>query len=456
MKRMLFTLVALAIFAGCQQQQQQERVKSEPQSAPTVKATTPASGKTIFSEPLKAIKVERPSEALPYWRDAAGGSKPALLIFSQHPFLQPLGEGQTETIRKLIATGDAVDFAQRGSFYRPAPALVPTQALSAALAGGLFSEIVWVFPTRSAPEDLSLETMRTQLLEAQFLSPEESQALQLEDGIFSTTLRDIPFRIVHPMAIPELAAPAALHIDLSYFKGLYKNEIKTPLYPTLRQQVETLRGLKWQVQAVTLSYSTEEAEISLETRFLINRLADLLGNPTLLEKDMPQSWALHSEALYAINFFLEDKVTELYQRAVDSDPNDPAVLHGLAQRRLRDNKLEPVLALIERAAKQDNGYAAEYLNLAAKAGKANDLATAEQLLAKGAVHFPLNPFISIERADLLIKMGKTAEARSLIRELQKLPWSASAHPQIPGMLAAMLVAEPPDSQIAAPSPGDGQ
>jgi len=435
MKKLFFLILVLIALAGCQKHEE---------SAPpvqTTETTAPAPEKVLLGEPIEAKEVELPSEAIPYWRNAAGGSRPALVLFAIHPFLQPLNEAQRDAVMKLVATGTPDDFAKRGTFFRVDPALISTQALSAALAGNLFSEIIWVFPSTTPLEEFSQETFRNQMVEAGFMTPEESAGMTYQDGIFSGTLRGTSFKAVHPLALSAVSGPAILHIDLGYFKGQYKSEIKTPLYPLLLETAKTLRGLNLKVRGVTLSYSTEEGEFSLETRFLINRLAELLAAPSMLDKPLPENWNLHSEALYTINFFMEDKVTELYTKAVHLAPGDPAVLYGLALRRLRDKDLKGALELIERAAKEDEGYALEYFNLADRAANAGDFANASMLLDRGRSHSPHNPFIDFQRAGVLIQQGQTDAARQILLGLKKLPWSPDVHAgtlqRIDDMLAAV-------------------
>ena len=454
MIKLLYGLVFFCLLAGCQNQQSEQTAKDAAPSPDTAKLETttaktpsqpPAPPKTLFNEPIQPVKVELPSQALPYWRDAAGGSRPALVLMSIHPFLQPLGDSQRADVSELVTSGSSEDFLNRGNLYRINPTMTNSQTLSAALDSNLFSRIIWVFPSRTTPAELKLETFRQQMLEAGFINESEGEALQLNDGIFSGTVRGTPFLAIHPQALTTIEGPVIVHLDLGYFKGLYNNEVRTPLYPTLQQTVAFLQPLKWMARSVTLSYSTEEREMSLETRFLINRFAELLEHPEMIDQDLPAAWDLHSEALYTINFFLETKVTELYNRAVQAAPEDSAVLYGLALRVLRDGNLNEALKLIERAAASDNGYALEYFNLSERAYESGDYATALKLIEKGRPHFPRNPFIDIQRAQILLDLGRLDEAHGLLRELKKRPWSAQAHPQIMQHLDNLLAWQPEEN-----------
>lgn len=407
---LLFTLICLAILL------------------PGVCAASNQAGeaplKKLFVDRIQPQLVELPGEAIPYWRDGSKGSKPALLLFSGDPFLSKLTDEERQDVAQLVAKGRADDFVSRGSLLRANPAFSSNKAVSAALDNGLFSKINWVFPSTTAPEQLDLEAFRRQLVGSGVLTEAESHELTLDNGVFSGNLRGIPFKAIHAKALQPTGEPVIMHLDLSYFKGLYKSEIKTPLYPLLLQTAKHLKSLNIEVAGTTLSYSTAEGELPLETRFLVNRFAALLENPELLNTTRPPSWELHSEALYTINFFLESKVDQLYEQAIQASPTDPAVLYGLAMRRMRNKDLNTVIALIDRAVQQDSGYALEYLNLAEKATAGQDLENAVMLLKKGRHAFPQNPFIMIQLASIYQTMHRTEDARKLLKKLKQLPWSA--------------------------------
>jgi len=456
MIKLLYGLMFFFLLFGCQNQQNEQNAPDAEQPSDTAKLETPAPQKalqppaeleTLFNEPIQPVKVELPGQSLPYWRDAAGGSHPALVLMSIHPLLQPLDDSQRTDISELVSNGSAEDFLNRGSLNRVNPAMLSTQTLSAAIESGLFSRIIWVFPSSTQPAELKLETFRQQMTEAGFLSESEGEALQLKDGVFSGTVRGIPLLAIHPEALSAIEEPVIVHLDLGYFKGLYKNEIKTPLYPTLQQTAAFLQALNWKTRCVTLSYSTEEREMSLETRFLINRFAEILEHPEMIDQELPAAWNLHSEALYTINFFLETKVNELYNRAVQAAPDDSAVLYGLALRVLRDGNLNEALKLIERTVASDSGYALEYFNLSERAHEAGDYATALKLLVKGREYFPRNPFIDIQRAKILLDLGRIDEAHALLNQLKELPWSKQAHPQITQYLDELLDLQPEKSNV---------
>ncbi len=96
----MFVLIATLFLASCKDSAPPAEQKTES----TISGVAVSSGTTapadvlqasdvvIFSEPIDPVVLELPSTALPYWRDISAGSKPALVLFSIHPLLQPIDE----------------------------------------------------------------------------------------------------------------------------------------------------------------------------------------------------------------------------------------------------------------------------------------------------------------------------------------------------------------------------
>jgi tetratricopeptide (TPR) repeat protein len=450
-------LLALSLW-GCQEEPQQQTaspglLKGPVQTAQGAKsAAKPSFGRqtgqtALFDAPIEPVVVELPPEALPYWRDAAAGSKPALVLFSIHPLLDQIEDSLKPQVARLLEKGSQNELQRHGSIYRAEPLILPTQALSAAVEAGLFSEIIWVFPSTASPDQMQFDLFRKQVTEAGFLTDEEGETLHLDGGVYSGTVRGVPFRAAHPAVLPDIDKPMILHVDLGYFKGLYQGEVKTRIYDLLLNTALALNETGWQPILTTLSYSTFEGTFSLDVRFLITNFADMLRDPALLDGTMPQSWALRSEALYAVNFFLEDKVQEYYEQAARDYPDDAATQFDLYKHLFfEQRKIDEALAVLDKAVSLDRGYAAAYLELAQIANDDGNLAAALELLSNAAPLVPENPMVNLYRAQFLIESSRKEEAIPLIKNLQQLTWSTYYHTDIPALLEQML-----NDEISAPA-----
>ncbi len=408
-----------------------------------------------LQKPLEPVAVELPTAALPVWRQHRQ-ENPALVMLTFDPFLKPIPAPLSERARDLVGTGTLKDITRHGSYWRADPVILPAQTLSAALEAGLFSRIDWIFPSKVPPEQLEVARFREQMIEAEFLTPAEAEAVTLTDGIYTGTVRGIPFRAVHHQRFTELPESSILHIDLSYFRGLYDNEIKTPLYDLLHQTAGRLLKMKEQPLGVTLSYSTIEGAISLDTRFLLHDLAATLRDPQMLDKAMPKVWGNRAQALYAADMFTESKKLELYRESARLAPEDPTAVYDLFQAHFLAKELEPALQALDRTVALDPGYGAAYLDLAQMALEDGQAEIALDLQEKAAAVFPLNPFIDLQRADLLLQLERRDEARALIAPLQELDWSVVYHEGVPATLTAMAEAASAERAMDEKAAGKAQ
>ena len=457
----LIFVLAMVTLIGCQEDTPQQPA-SKPVSKPEPTQAQPAVTQTIetveiFSEPIEPVVLELPSEALPYWREVAKENKPALVLFSIHPLLQPVDEALQDDVTKLMNSGSIEDFKLHGSLYRAEPLVLPTQTLSAAIDAKLFSEIIWVFPSTAPPAEMQLPLFQKQVTEAGFMTEEEGNNLNLSGGIYTGTVRGVPFRGVHPGVLPTIDKPMILHVDLGFFKGLYQGEVKTRIYDLLLNTALAMNETGWAPELITLSYSTMEGTFSLDVRFLITNFAEMLRDPTLLDGTMPESWALRSEALYSVNFFLEGKVQEYYEQAATKFPEDAAAQYDLYKHMFfEQRKIDEALVVLDKAVSVDHGYAAAYLELAQIADKDGNMAAALELLDSAAPVVPENPMVDLYRAQFMIRSGQGENALPLIKKLKAMPWSTHYYAETPKLLEEMAKAALEEPQKAEPESGTEQ
>lgn len=402
--------------------------------------------KIPFRDQIVPSVYELPSGALATWRQYSD-RKPALILFSNHPFLAPLREGEETSTREFVQSAPTVELVRRGKMLVADPVLTSPQTLSAAIEADLLAELIFVQPLKAGIDKLSLAEFQQNAFNAGFITAEEAHALTLTDGVISGRVRGLPFRCVHPEALPAIKDPVLVHIDLGYFENLYVNAIKTPAYPLLYQLIAAIRSANWPTLAFTLSYSNQETEYSLESRFMISTLADTLYHPALLDGGIPASWQLRANAQYAADMFAETQSQDLLVEATESSPDDPAAFYDLSLALFRQKISDAAFTALDRAVALDPGYALAYVELYETGMKLGEWEKSLKLLKKAASALPENPFIRISQADLLIKQGRGSAVLPLLHELKKLPWSSLYHPGIPNLLDEMIeVATLPDAK----------
>lgn len=423
-------LLAISLLA-CKGKPEESGQNNQPAETP---ATT--SLKSPFKDSIKPARYELPSGALATWRDYAR-YRPTLVLYSTHPLLTPIPENRKKIATTLLSQGSAEEIVSRTRLLTFNPAILPPEAVSAAINNRFFSELIIILPTQKKPEELNLDDLRKRMLAAGFLTETEVAALIHNDGVVSGTVRGLPLRIVHPERLPKITTPIILHVDLGYFKDMYVNEVKTPAYDLLHQFATAVRDAGYPALATTLSFSNEEVEFSLESRFIIRDLAALLLNPELLNGNTPASWTYRSKALYATTMFAESEAREFTVQAAQANPDDAAAHYALAIDLFEQKRNEEAFATLDRAVALDSGYALEYLSLAEQGFTTGKTDAALILLDKAAKTLPGHVFIRIHLAKQLIEAGRVKEARPIIAELRKLDWSPEIYPNLPNVLKQM-------------------
>ncbi len=417
-------------------------------------AVPPPGTRRLFQEPVEPQLYELPSEALITWREFRS-SKPVLVIMADQPCLWAPPAPMQEEARRLILEGSEEELRRRADYNHPDPVVLGPQAVRAALSAGLFSGVIWILPTDQTVEEFRASDLTKKLLDSKILSAEDARNVSWENGVAALTMEGVPVRITHPAIFSEyrVSGPVVFHLDLSYLKSIYRNEIHKSIYTILYNTAKLLRTSDLDVLAVTLSYSNSDNYVGLPGRFALPTLAQLLRTPQLLDEEMPSGWKVRAEALYMQNMFMESRVTELYQKALDEAPQDPAALYDLAQRRFFKGGFAEGLKLLDKAVTIDPGYCGAYAELAQKAKESGASRDALMLIEKAHACDPANPFLDIQRAGMLQQAGKKAEALDLLQTLEKLPWSKVYHGQVPALLEGMK--ENPEPASYGGHPGAG-
>lgn len=394
-----------------------------------------AEGTSAFlTAPQKAELVEHPAAALPLWRQFRD-LRPTLVMLVNDPLLEPLPTPLRGEINELLNKGTAAQLLERSRPESPNPLLKPTMAVSAALEAGLFSRVVWILPTPTEDEALSLKAFRKQLLRLGAVTEKESATLALRDGGFSGTIRGVPWEAIPVSSFAGVKGPVVLHLDLDFLRPLYRGEIKTPLYALLQEVLLSLRSAELQTLAASISLSQLTGTVPLSTRFLGGDLAAILRNPNLLNGELPLNWRRRQDALYLENFIEKDRVHDLYQAMTEDDPQDASAHFGLYHSFRERTEGGKALDSLRRAVELDPVYGLEYLELTQLARQKERPEEVLRMFDLAAGCFPENPFILLEKARFLISQGEGGKAVKLLNQLERLPWSAVYYPTLPQVIA---------------------
>lgn len=412
----------------------------------------------LLHEPIRVARVELPTDALITWREYRE-DKPTLVLLSNDPFLQPLSLALHEASMALINAGGTAEFKEKASSNHPDPVLLPSMALSAALEAGFFSRVVWVLPLNEKSGNFSLPDAIAKLNKIGAISAAEAQTFREVNGEFSGLIAGIPFQVVTPSHLPRLDGPTLIHIDLSYFDPLYKNEISTPLFSVIVSNLEALKKQQWKATAVTLSLSNVNAGISLDVRFLGAIVERLFHTPEALGNAPLPNWQRKFDILYLNNFFQPEKILDIALEMEKSAPHIADVQFTLYQAYQANKKREEALEHLAKTVQLDSVYALEYINLAATARENGRPAEAVKMLELASQASSDNPFLRLDLAEALFQAGRKEEALRIVEQALKLPWSAVFYPEMRKTLEDYRLdlsnRPPPSRDMHAPQSGDG-
>ncbi len=387
----------------------------------------------LLNEPTPVYRFETTAEALSVWRRAP--VRPTLLLLSNNPHLTPIPEELRNKTAILINNANLETLAMATSDRNPAPLILPGMAIDAALRSDWFSELAWALPIRDPAVDLSMEKFNKQLSESQLANEEEIASMQMEERVIHGSLRNTAFTSAALPLLQNLSQPVIIHIDLSYFQPLYKNEIATPLLDIIFNTLSTLRKMHLKTLAVTFSYGHLDSQIGLDVRFLGDIVSALIEDPTLMDQPIPLNWQRQRDSLYLANFFQKEKVQELFE-AQEKDAADVAWVKFNLYRSAAENKQgTKALAYLAEAVSLDSMYATEYSELSNLAYEKQRPDESLRMLSLASDVFPNDPYLKLRMAQLANELGQKEMALELINKIRNLAWSEIYYPQMPQYLA---------------------
>jgi hypothetical protein len=303
-------------------------------------------------------------------------------------------------------------------------------AIDAALRDKWLKELAWALPLRDPSQELSLEKFTEQLLQSRIADEQEAATLGITERVIHGTLRDTAFSAAALPLLQELTGPVIVHIDLSYFQPIYKNEIATPLLDIVFNTLTTLKKMHLQTLAVTFSYCHLDSQIALDVRFLGDIIAYLIEDPARLDQPIPANFQRQREALYLGNFFQKDKIRELFEAQEQDAPDKAWIKFNLYRSAAEHKEGTKALEYLAEAVTIDPMFALEYLELSRIAYDKQRPDEALRMLKLAAEQFHTNPFIKLQIAQLANELGEKDKALEMLNKIRNLEWSEIYYPDM--------------------------
>lgn len=403
-------------------------------------------------EPTPVYRFETTAEALSVWRRAAS-ERPTLLLLSNNPHLTPVPEELRKETTLLINNANTENLAAATTDRNPAPLILPGMAIDAALRNGWLEELVWALPLRDPAQEVSLEKFTNQLSQSGLADDGEISSIALTERTFYGSLRNTAFSAAALPRLQGLRQPVIVHIDLSYFLPLYKNEVSTPLLDIVFNTLTILKKMHLQTLAFTFSHGHLDSQIALDVRFLGDVITYLVEDPVRLDQPIPANWQRQRDALYLGNFFKEEKVRELYEAQEQDAPGEAWIKFNLYRSAAGFKEGIKAFNYLAEAVTLDHIYALEYLELSKRAYDLGRPDEAFRMLTLASEAFHDDPFIKLQMTQMAYDIGEKESALHLLSQLRNLQWSEFYYPQMPQHLTE-LTAYVQDSGSNAPFVAD--
>lgn len=399
-----------------------------------------ANAKILMQQPVTFQAFETAAQALPTWRQFAE-DKPAILLLSNHPFLMPLNQETRGQTLDLAEQGSTEELFTASDHRRSDFLFISGMALEIARQKDWFSELYWALPLQDQEEPVLIEEFEKNLNEAGITTEKDAASLKIENSLITGTLRQTNFFAAKLEDLPQINQNVVVHIDLSYFEAVYKNEITSPLFTMIFSTLKKLADKNLKVLAVTFSYGHLDDHIALDVRFIGEIFKDMIGNPQIFSQPLPQNWLRQGNALYLNNFFQKEEIRELYEAQQKEAPNSAWVKFNLYRSAAEFKQGNLALEYLAKAVALDAIYALEYFDLAELAYTRGRPDEAIRMLNLGLEIFPDNVKRQLRHAEISAEVGEIKTALHIISQLKKQSWSHIYYPEMPealDQLEAML------------------
>lgn len=387
----------------------------------------------LMVEPVAVYRMELTSEAPALWRRYAS-QKPALLLLSNDPMLTRVPAEVKGEVSRLVTKVSHEELLALSDYTRPSHLFLPGMTLDIVLRQDWFGELFWAYPAKDTSQSISLDALASQLDTAELVNETELSGLTVKDRAVHGLLRDVHATMAPLPNLGKIVGPVLVHIDQSYFQGLYDNEIATPLLQVVSETLIALRELNLKVLAVTYSVGNLDNRVSLRVRFLQEIVTAMIMDPSLLEPPWPLNWQRQQQILYLDNFFRKEETLKLAKEMEAENPASAWVKFALYLSAVEHKQGAEALTFLSEAVALDKVYALEYLNLSEMAYEKDRPDEAMRMLSLAAKSFPENIQIKLNMARLASDIGEIDTALHLVEQLQSYQWSPLYYTAMPEYL----------------------
>ncbi len=252
-------------------------------------------------EPIKDVFVcEDHSEVLTEW--AKRGFRDITVIHvDAHDDLGFIDEGKIKGIKKLIDEKNWQELEKERD--RGAKGLYTlANFLYAAAHTGIVKKVYWVMPFDFFLHAGGGEKLRNFLKigGGSLMNPLEVEAMKMEFGCLTGTLKGIDVSICGPETLPRIGIPVVLDIDTDFFPT-YSLERNWTKLQGIKAFFDALYNRNIMLRYVDITYSVNKGYLKPIHRWLVDVIKDILQKPDIIKQPSPpELWAFLDVVDYAL------------------------------------------------------------------------------------------------------------------------------------------------------------
>ncbi len=295
--------------------------------------------------------------------------------------------------------------------------------LYAAAHTGIVKKVYWVMPFDYFLHAGGGEKLRNFLKigGGSLMNPLEVEAMKMEYGCLTGTLKGIDISICGPETLPKIGTPVILDIDTDFFPT-YSLERNWTKLQGIKAFFDALYSLNLMVRFVDIAYSVNKGYLKPIHRWLVDVIKDILKEPGIIKKPTPpELWADLDVVDYALIARKPERGDVVLKEALKKHPDNlPLKAYDAYYSLVYGGDYKDALQKAVKLCKQDSAYCylLPFMGDVIKNGKSPDKA---DIFYKKAVELaPGNFYFLREYGKYLLKMKRYDEAINyLLRAIEK-------------------------------------
>ncbi|HSG29648.1 MAG TPA: hypothetical protein VLA34_14295, partial [Candidatus Krumholzibacterium sp.] len=283
----------------------------------------------LLNEPVTAIsKAESNTEVLRSWA-LAGRKADVLVHIDSSDDMRVFPASYRETMKNA---GDHLRIKNVDVIDQVASLVENGGTVNLGYKAGLFKRVIWVLPARASVGEGSASSFKKILQEKRPYSKADLADLKNDGKFISGTIDGIPLTVTN---LEDLQVgpdeTAILDIDLGFFIGQKTQDPEGRMGTrVVLDFLRVLRRKNIHAEQVSINLGSLSGTIPYDIRYFGDILTEVMMDPSILEKALPQKYEMILEAEDALIAGKYDRAVALYDHLTERSPSEAGLHYSKA------------------------------------------------------------------------------------------------------------------------------